>query len=132
MGLLRAPLLLLTLLALAQPFSLDVPSSDEAHHHHDHGHHGHDEHHGHHDHDEHHNHEEEREGKASALEGLDTVIGDIFPDTLDTLDVAGSLAEAVARGGVDFSEATITTGEDGVAKSCVEKEETRQEYRWVF
>ena len=122
MSLLRAPLLTLALLALAQAFSLDVPSSDEAHQHHDHGHLDHAEHHAHHG----HAHEEEREGKASALEGLDTVISDIFPDTLEA---AGSLAAAVARGGVDFSGAAVITGEDGVAKSCVEKEETRQEYR---
>ena len=58
-----------------------------------------------------------REGKAAAPEPLE--------------EAAGTLEEAVARGGVDFSGAEVVVEEDGTVKECVEKEEFREEYRYA-
>jgi len=65
-------------------------------------------------------------------ENLNGVISDIFEgDNEVRVGKAASetLEEAVARGGVDFSEAEVVTEEDGTVKECVEKEEIREEYR---
>ena len=120
------------LLALAitscQAFQLAQPGSEEAqhHHHHDHGH----------EHAHHHDHEHNKS------ENLNGVISDIFegegavregkaaaPEPLE--EAAGTLEEAVARGGVDFSGAEVVVEEDGTVKECVEKEEFREEYRYT-
>ena len=127
-------LLLMALLASSAAFKLAEPGSDEVHHHHEHsgGHsaeHGHGHNHGHdhdHEHEHEHSHELDREGKAAA-EAINGFLGDIFSEP----EVAESLAAAVARGGVDFSDATLITGDDGILKSCVEKEEIREELRWA-
>ena len=128
-GRLRRVLIILLALAISnsQAFQLAAPGSEEAqhHHHHDHGHahdHAHDHAHGH-DHHEH-----------NTKENLNGVISDIFEgggneEVREGKAVSETLEEAVARGGVDFSEAEVITEEDGTVKECVEKEEIREEYR---
>ena len=123
MGAGRLRRVLTILLALAtttsQALQLAPPGSEDAqhHHHHDHDHaHGHD----------HHEH--------NTKENLNGVISDIFEggdkeEVREGKAVSETLEEAVARGGVDFSEAEVITEEDVTVKECVEKEEIREEYR---
>ena len=121
-------LLALATLSTSQAFQLAAPGSEEVHHHHHHDH-DHEQAHGHHDHG-HHGHDHEH----NKSENLNGVISDIFEASDDEELRQGkaaseTLEEAVARGGVDFSEAEVITEEDGTVKECVEKEEIREEYR---
>ena len=114
-----AILLALAILPTSQAFQLAAPGSEEAQHHHHH--------HGDHDHGHGHDHHEH-----NASENLNGVISDIFEGDNEVREgkaVSETLEEAVARGGVDFSEAEVVTEEDGTVKECVEKEEIREEYR---
>ena len=111
------------LLALAIPtsqaFQLAAPGSEEAQHHHHH----------HHDHDHDHGHDHHEHNMSENLNG---VISDIFEGDGEVRAgkaASETLEEAVARGGVDFSEAEVITEVDGTVKECVEKEEIREEYR---
>ena len=121
-------ILLALAIATSQAFQLAAPGSEEVHHHHHHDH-DHDQAHGH-DHGHEHAHGHDHEHNKS--ENLNGVISDIFEgDNEVRVGKAASetLEEAVARGGVDFSEAEVVTEEDGTVKECVEKEEIREEYR---
>ena len=124
--------LTILLLALAintsQAFQLAAPGSEEAqHHHHDHEH----EHDHEHAHDGHDHHEEH-----NTSGNLNSVISDIFEggggEVREGKAASETLEEAVARGGVDFSEAEVIIEEDGTVKECVEKEEIREEYRLIY
>ena len=114
-----AILLALAILPTSQAFQLAAPGSEEAQHHHHH----------HHDHDHAHGHDHHEHIMSENLNG---VISDIFEGDNEVREgkaVSETLEEAVARGGVDFSEAEVVTEEDGTVKECVEKEEIREEYR---
>ena len=118
-------LLALATLSTSQAFQLAAPGSEEVHHHQ------------HHDHEQGHGHHEEAHGhdhEHNKSENLNGVISDIFEGS-DVEELrqgkaaSETLEEAVARGGVDFSEAEVITEEDGTVKECVVKEEIREEYR---
>ena len=114
-------ILLALAIATSQAFQLAAPGSEEAQHHH---HHHHDQ-----DHDHAHGHHHHEHNMSENLNG---VISDIFEGDGEVRvgkAAAETLEEAVARGGVDFSEAEVVTEEDGTVKECVEKEEIREEYR---
>ena len=126
-------LLALAILSTSQAFQLAAPGSEEVHHHHHHDH-DHEQAHGH-DHGHEHAHGHDHEHNKS--ENLNGVISDIFEAGDDEEVIregkaaSETLEEAVARGGVDFSEAEVITEEDGTVKECVEKEEIREEYRYI-